>query len=128
MGARRTGDGPRSDNREPRRGKAVHPGGDWGPRRFRANVLIEADGGPWLEDSWCGRTIRIGEVELDARQACIRCTMVTRPQPGLERDLGIYKTLARHHGGNLGVWTTVRVPGTIRATDNVDVIDRTEAT
>ena len=109
-------------------GQAVHPGGDWDPRRFRANVLIEAGGDTWLEDSWCGRIIRIGEVELDARQPCVRCTMVTRPQPGLERDLGIYKTLARHHGGNLGVWTTVRVPGMIRAADNIDVIDRSEAT
>jgi hypothetical protein len=109
-------------------GRALHPDGDWDPRRFRANVLIAADGDPWLEDSWCGRIIRIGEVELDARQACIRCTMVTRPQPNLERDLGIYKTLARHHGGNLGVWTTVRVPGTIRAGDKIDIIERTEVT
>lgn len=109
-------------------GKTFHPDGEWDPRRFRPNVLIEADGDPWLEDSWCGRIIRIGDVELDARQPCVRCTMVTRPQPGLERDLIIYKTLARHHGGNLGVWTTVRVTGTIRVGENVDVIKRAEAT
>jgi uncharacterized protein len=104
-------------------GASLHPGGNWDPRRFRANVLIEADGVSWLEDTWCARIIRIGEVELDVRQPCTRCTMVTRPQPGLERDLSIYKTLARHHGGNLGVWATVRIPGTIRGGDHVEIID-----
>jgi uncharacterized protein YcbX len=105
-------------------GRALHPDGDWDPRRFRANVLIEADGETWLEDAWCGHTVRIGEVELDARQPCVRCTMVTRPQPGLRRDLDTYRTLARHHGGNFGVWASVRTPGTIRAGDAVEIIPR----
>ncbi len=103
-------------------GKAQHPAGAWEPRRFRPNVLIAAEGDTWLEDGWCGRTVRIGEVELDVRQPCIRCTMVTRPQAGLERDLEIYKALARHHYGNLGVWCSVRVPGAIRVGDEVEVL------
>jgi uncharacterized protein len=65
--------------------------------------------------------VRIGDVELDPRQACVRCTMVTRPQPGLDRDLDVYRTLARHHGGTLGVWATVRAPGTIAVGDEVAV-------
>lgn len=103
-------------------GRAHHPIGDWEPRRFRANVLIEADGDQWVEDAWCGHTVRLGEVELDARQPCIRCTMVTRPQPGLERDLDTYRTLARHHGGTFGVWASVRTPGTIRVGDRVELV------
>jgi uncharacterized protein len=43
--------------------------------------------------------------------------MVTRRQPGLTRDLDLYRTLARHHGGNLGVWTAVRRGGTITEDD-----------
>ena len=109
-------------------GHDLHPDGDWDPRRFRSNVLIEADGAAWQEDRWCGHIVRIGEVELDVRQPCIRCTMVTRAQPGLERDLDIYKTVARHHRGHLGVWATVRVPGTVRVGDIVDVIERTDMT
>ena len=95
-------------------GKALHPDGDWDPRRFRANVVIEA--------TWCGQTVRIGDVELDARQPCVRCTMVTRPQPGLNRDLDTFRTLARHHGGTFGMWASVRAPGTIRAGDAVEII------
>jgi hypothetical protein len=58
------------------------------------------------------------DVLLDAAQApCICCTMITRPQPGLTRDLDVYRTLARHHGGNLGVWTAIRDGGTISESD-----------
>jgi hypothetical protein len=47
--------------------------------------------------------------------------MVTRPQPELARDLEIYKTLARHHGGTFGVWTQVNTPGDIHVNDAVTV-------
>lgn len=106
-----------------RAGAALHPGGAWEPRRFRPNVLVHADGADgFVEDSWCGRVVRVGEVELDVREPCARCTMVTRPQPGLDRDLDVYKALARHHGGTFGVWCTVRTPGSIRAADPVEVL------
>ncbi|HET6915355.1 MAG TPA: MOSC N-terminal beta barrel domain-containing protein [Acidimicrobiales bacterium] len=101
---------------------AVYPDGHWDIRRFRPNLVVDADGDGWLEDDWCGRTIRVGEVEIIPRQPCVRCTMVTRPQPGLSRDLEIYKTLARRHGGTFGVWSTVRVQGTVHIGDPVDVI------
>jgi len=100
-----------------RAGAALHPAGEWDVRRFRPNVLFDASGDGWLEDEWCGRVVRIGEVELVPRQPCVRCTMVTRPQPGLNRDLDVYRTLARLHDGNLGVWTAVRAGGTIAEND-----------
>lgn len=100
-----------------RAGAALHPAGEWDVRRFRPNVLLDVAGAGWLEDDWCGRVVRIGEVDVVPRQPCVRCTMVTRPQPGLVRDLDVYRTLARHHGGNLGVWTAVRNGGTITEND-----------
>jgi uncharacterized protein YcbX len=104
-----------------RAGAGLHPSGDWDVRRFRPNLLVESDDDEWVEDGWCGRNLRIGAVKVTPRQPCIRCTMVTRPQPQLDRDLDIYKTLARHHGGNLGVWSTVDTPGILRVGDPVDV-------
>jgi uncharacterized protein YcbX len=101
---------------------AFHPDGHWDVRRFRPNLLIGIDADGWVEDGWCGQTVRVGDVELLPRKPCQRCTMVTRPQPELERDLGIYRTVARHHAGNLGVWTTVRTPGTIRTGDPVQLV------
>lgn len=104
-----------------RAGAALHPDGDWDVRRFRPNLLIDVATDGWVEDGWCGRTVRVGAVELRPRQPCVRCTMVTRPQPGLERDVDIYRTVARHHDGTLGVWTAVRTPGTIRTGDPLQI-------
>jgi uncharacterized protein YcbX len=100
-----------------RAGAALHPAGAWDVRRFRPNVLLDTSREGWDEDDWCGRVVRIGEVELVPHQPCARCTMVTRPQPGLDRDLDVYRTLARHHGGNLGVWTAVLSGGAIAEND-----------
>jgi uncharacterized protein YcbX len=104
-----------------RAGAHLYPAGQWHPRRFRPNLLIDLDTDGWVEDGWCGRTVRIGDVELVPREPCVRCTMVTRPQPGIDRDLDIYKTVSRHHGGTLGVWTEVRAPGTVRIGDRVEI-------
>jgi uncharacterized protein YcbX len=104
-----------------RAGARLYPAGQWQARRFRPNLLIDIDADGWVEDGWCGRTVRIGEVELVPREPCVRCTMVTRPQPGLDRDLDIYKTVARHHGGNLGAWTAVRTPGMVGIGDRIEI-------
>ncbi len=107
-----------------RSGAVLHPAGDWNVRRFRPNLLVDADGDDWLEDKWCGFELHIGSAAVVPRQGCIRCTMVTRPQPELVRDIEIYKTLARHHGGTFGVWTQVNTPGDVHVNDAVTVAER----
>ena len=104
-----------------RAGAALHREGEWVVRRFRPNVFIEADGADWVEDSWCGAPVRVGDIEVTPRAPCSRCSMVTRPQPGLERDLDVFRTLARNHKATLGVWTTVNTPGVVRVGDVVSV-------
>ena len=86
-------------------------------RRFRPNVLIDLDGDGWVEDSWVGRHLQVGTVTLLPTQPCTRCTMVTRSQPGLDADVDVFRTLARHHGGLLGVWSDVVVPGSLSLGD-----------
>jgi uncharacterized protein YcbX len=105
-----------------RRAAALHRGGHWDVRRFRPNIL--AVGGPdgWAEDAWLQRSVTIGDaVTIVPQEPCQRCTMVTRPQPGLDGDLDIYRTVLHHHDGALGVWSTVARPGPIRLHDAVDV-------
>lgn len=100
----------------------LYPDGDWQPRRFRANVLIDAGGDGWVEDGWCGQaTLGIGDAVLRPQTPCIRCTMPTRPQPGLREDRDIFRTLARNHGGCFGAWTAVAAAGTIRCGDEVRI-------
>lgn len=99
---------------------ALYPGGDWHPRRFRANLLVEADGDGWPEDEWYGRSlVRVGDVLLQPQEGCVRCTMVTRPQPGHDEDRDIFRTLARHHGGRFGAWSRVVTGATVRVGDDV---------
>jgi uncharacterized protein len=94
-----------------------YPDGTWDVRRFRPNVLIDLEGDGWVEDSWVGCQLRIGTVTLLPTQPCIRCTMVTRSQPGLDADVAVFRTLARHHGGLFGVWSDVVVPGSMSLGD-----------
>jgi uncharacterized protein YcbX len=101
---------------------ALYPGGDWQVRRFRPNLFLDVDGDGWLEDAWCGLTqLRIGDAILRPDQPCIRCTMPTRPQPGLDDDRDIFRTLARNHRGCFGAWTAVATAGTVRVGDEVHV-------
>jgi hypothetical protein len=45
--------------------------------------------------------------------------MVTRPQPALGDDRDIFRTLARHHGGTFGVWSSINATGTVAVSDRV---------
>lgn len=47
--------------------------------------------------------------------------MVSRAQPGLDRDVNIYKTLNRIHGGDAGMWTEVALPGFVSERDVVEI-------
>jgi uncharacterized protein len=99
---------------------SLHPDGDWDVRRFRANLLVEVAEDGWVEDAWCGQsTLRIAAVQLRPQELCIRCTMVTRPQPGLTEDRDIFRTLARHHDARFGAWTAVDIGGVLNVGDDV---------
>jgi uncharacterized protein YcbX len=106
-----------------REGAILHPSGDWSPRRFRPSLLVEVPSDGWVEDDWCGRALSVGTAEIEPVAPCVRCTMVTRPQVELGRDLEIYRSLLRHHGGTFGVGTRVRAPGVVRVGDAVKLKD-----
>ena len=103
---------------------ALHPDGDWDVRRFRPNVLLDVDGDGWVEDAWVGASLTVGSTTLLPLQACVRCTMVTRRQPGLEEDRDIFRTLARNHGGLFGMWCAVAAPGELRLGDAATLAPR----
>jgi uncharacterized protein YcbX len=104
-----------------RAGGAGYAAGAWDVRRFRPNILIELAGEGWLEDAWAERGLRVGTAQLVPRRRCVRCTMANRAQPGLDRDVNIYKTLHRTHGGDAGMWTEVERPGAVSVGDVVEI-------
>ena len=105
-----------------RAGAALHPDGTWDPRRFRPNVLLDVSDDGFVEDEWVGKQVRIRDAVLTPLEGCIRCTMVTRPQPGLEADRDIFRTLARHHGARFGVWSKIDAPGGLRIGDHAEIV------
>ena len=91
--------------------------GDRDVRRFRPNVVIT--GGD--ERDLVGSRIRIGDVVADVVKEIDRCVIVTRPQPGLERDRSVLTRVHAERAGNLGVGALVVAAGRIRVGDSLDV-------
>jgi uncharacterized protein YcbX len=90
--------------------------GYWDRRRFRANVVLDGDG----EEGWVGSTVAIGDARLDVGKRIERCVMTTRPQPGgIDRDLGVLRTINRTRDGCLAVGALVSTPGRVAIGDVV---------
>jgi uncharacterized protein YcbX len=106
-----------------RAAKKLHPESDWDVRRFRPTALIDCrpvDSVDFEEDHWVGSTVAIGEAaSFEVFMPALRCSMPTRPQPGLPRDLDVARVLRDSHGSSLGVYAALRHEGTIYAGDPV---------
>ena len=93
---------------------------DWDLRRFRANVILSG-GAAGQEDEFVGRTICVGSAQLDVVKQIDRCVMVSRPLPGIERDLSILKTINAERGTFLAVGSLVAKGGDISVGDPVTI-------
>jgi uncharacterized protein YcbX len=89
----------------------------WDERRFRSNVVLEAAADD--EIGLVGSGLSIGSARLDVVKRIDRCVVVTRPQPGIERDLEVFRRLAREHETCIGVAAMVSSAGTIAVEDEV---------
>ena len=118
------------------RGCAVaRPDLDWDVRRFRPNVVVAVDADPFVEDSWAGRELRLGEVVLRITQPTVRCAMPLRAQPApsdeptgatLARQPELHDALVELNStfpNHLGVYAEVVTPGTVRVGDPVHLSD-----
>ncbi len=90
--------------------------GDWTQARFRINLIL---GGieSRAEDDWVDQTLRVGEGELKVTKQIDRCVMVTRPQPGIERDLSVLRTINAEHDLMLGIASLPTAPATLNVGD-----------
>jgi len=81
----------------------VYPKGRFDVRRFRPNIVIQSDAAAFIENSWVGRTIAIGnELVLRVSIPCPRCISVTLAQDDLPRDPGILRAIAEQNMCDLG--------------------------
>ena len=107
------------------RAAALGPASAWDVRRFRPNMLIEAEGGAsgFVEEAWCGQEVMVGRATLRIEMPTPRCSMAIAGQASLPRDPLIMRTLVRHMAHNLGVYATVTAPGNVAVGDEVMLFD-----
>ncbi len=99
-------------------------------RRFRMNVIVVTQPDGFLENTWVGRELTIGDrVHLRVAMAVPRCVMTTLAQEELPQDIEVLRTLVRHNKvasglGQLpcaGVYTVIATSGTLRVGDPLTV-------
>ncbi|MBV9291756.1 MAG: MOSC domain-containing protein, partial [Frankiales bacterium] len=86
----------------------------WDLRRFRPNVVVDW---PGSLDELVGERIRLGTVVADVTQRTRRCAMPTARQPGLSKDVGVLRTIARQRDMCLGVYAQVVRGGAVHVGD-----------
>jgi uncharacterized protein YcbX len=98
--------------------------GTWDRRRFRINLILDADGDLDL----VGQQVQVGEVKVDVAKRIDRCVMTTRPQPAheagpaIEQDLSVLRTINREFDTFLGVGGTIAATGAIAVGDAVTAL------
>ena len=102
-----------------------NPGAAWDVRRFRPNFVVETTAGigGLAEEAWCGKTIRIGEIELRCEMPTPRCGMTTQPQERLAKDPSVLRTIVASAGQNLGAYANVARAGRVAVGDSVTLVD-----
>lgn len=103
----------------------VYPAGQFNVRRFRPNLVIGSPYGEtgFVENSWIGRTVQIGdEVLLSITGPCPRCVMTTLPQQDLPKDTGVLRAAAQHNAAMVGVYASVVRNGRLHRGDEVRVL------
>jgi uncharacterized protein YcbX len=96
-----------------------HAGRELDPRRFRANIVIDAPGEEFPEDALIGRHVSLGGATVRVTVPDKRCMVVNFDHETAERDAAVLRAVTRHHDVCAGVYGSVETPGTIRVGDPV---------
>lgn len=107
----------------------LRPRSQFDLRRFRMNVIVNAQDTGFVENGWVGRELAIGDaVRLNVAMPDPRCVMTTLAQDELPDDTDVLRALVQHNriqvgdGGQYpcaGVYAVVASPGTMRKGDRV---------
>jgi len=109
----------------------LRPETNFDVRRFRMNVVIKTHDPGFIENSWIGKTIRIGnDVQLTATMPDPRCVMTTLAQDSIPRDNHILRTLVEHNRLDImgsgkypcaGIYAVVGAKGSVKVNDSVEL-------
>lgn len=97
-------------------------GKDISPTRWRPNFVIDGLE-PWVERTWIGKRIKLGQAELEVRENITRCMATTvSPMTGKQDadTLGALKALNKNH--EFGIYAVVTRTGDVRQGDTIEVL------
>jgi uncharacterized protein YcbX len=80
-------------------------------QRFRPNVVIDVPGYGFVEDSWIGRELVLGDVRLRITEGAVRCVMIGMAQEDLPEQPELLRRVGNMHDTCFGVYATVVSPG-----------------
>jgi uncharacterized protein YcbX len=89
--------------------------------RFRPNLVVDARGRDFPEDSWVGRVIRIGGLRMRVDKRDQRCVMITIDPVTLARNPAVLRAVARERDNQLGVYGSTVEPGQVGVGDPVEL-------
>ena len=104
----------------------LQPQSRFDQRRFRMNVVLNVTETGFVENTWIGRDLAIGDARVRVAVPDSRCVMTTLSQDELPKDVDILKALAKHNripvatAGEfpcLGVYAVVQSAGRIKTGD-----------
>jgi uncharacterized protein len=99
-------------------------GADLAVGRFRPNILVDAPGRDFPEDSWVGRVLRLGGLRMRVDQRDKPCVMVTIDPVTLLRNSAILRAIARERDTRFGVYGSAVEPGRVAVADPVELEPR----
>jgi uncharacterized protein YcbX len=91
------------------------------PARFRANIHLATAAGPFVEDAWLGRQLRIGTATVQVEMTSPRCVMVNMATADLPAQPGNLTAIGRINNACLGVIAKVMTPGVISLGDELTI-------
>ena len=106
---------------------AREAGQDLDTRRFRANIVIDAERAePFLEDGWISGRLVFGNDEagpmVNVIMRDLRCVMINLDPNTAEQDPRIMKAAVRLNENNAGVYGTVARPGQLSVGQSVNLV------
>lgn len=100
---------------------AEHLQADLDPRRLRVNIVLDTDE-PFIEETWLGRSVTIGDAELRVVERIPRCRTVdiVQAQEGVRTTTNLLRPLTLAREMCLGMYAEVVRPGPIRIGDHAE--------
>lgn len=92
--------------------------------RFRPNIRISLyEPIPFLEETWFGKRLIVGEAEIIVKRHCERCMIITIDPDTGDRSPSLLKTVAQQRSNYFGVYASVQRTGKISVGDKIYLAD-----